>query len=121
MYLGVAEDFETLTYTDPGIVSQPFGYKEPLRSRLKKGLTVAITGVFVVLFVVVAILHLPSLLIALAWEYWRSRRKAATTESVKEQPIKSDASSNIDESIERYEALGRIYNTRCRRRPVTRS
>ena len=128
MYLGLAEDFDTLTYGDPGIIGPPFGYKEPLRSRLRKGLLVAITGVFAVLFVVAiavaildAILHLPFLLIGLAWGSWRSRRKAATTASLKEQPIKRNDSSNISEAIERTEALARIYSTGCRRRSVTRS
>ena len=121
MYLGDAEDFDTLTNGDPGIISPPFGHKESLRSRLKKGLSVAITGVFVVLFVVFAILHLPTLLTVLALEYWQSRRKAATAESVEEQPIKWDDSSNINESIERNQAPARMYDTRSRRRPVTRS
>ncbi len=128
MYLEVAQDVETLVNSGPGIISQPFGYKEPLTSRLRKGLLLAIVGVFAVLLVMVmaiaildAILHLPFLLIALAWVSWRSRRKAATTESVEEQPITWDDSSNISQSFERNEALGRMYETRSRRRDVTPS
>jgi uncharacterized membrane protein len=122
------EDIETLTYSDAGIISPPFGYKEPLRSRLRKGLRLAIFGVFAVLAAIVmaiailgAILHLPFLLLGLAWGYWkqRSTRKAATTESVEEQPIAWNASTKSHESFERLEAIGAAYGTGLRRRPVT--
>ena len=125
MYLEVAERVETLTYSDPGIISTPFGYKKPLRSRLREGLLLAIRGVFAVLLVIVmvlailgTILHLPLLLLALAWATWKQRSigKPATTETLEEQPIKLDDSSNTGQSFDRHEALAGMHGTRCRTR-----
>jgi len=122
----VPADFETLTYSEVGIISPPYGYKEPLRSRLRKGIVLVMFGLFVVLLVIAAaetvlsmILHLPFVLLAMAWGYWRgSRRKAVTTEGAGQQSLQWDASSKSDQSGFRQADLTPVTPTV--RRPVKR-
>lgn len=93
----VPRDFETLPYNNVGIISPPYGYKEPLRSRLRKGFVWVMFGLLVILLVIAAvgtvlsmIFHLPFVLLGLAWGYWRG--KVATTKGAGQQSLERDAS-----------------------------
>jgi uncharacterized membrane protein YfcA len=87
-------------YDDAGIIVPPFDFHQSLRTRIGRGIGWAIfavlgvlVGLMLLLTVVDAILHLPFLLLALAWylgvDKLRSHKKAGSAEVPGEPSLES--------------------------------